>query len=196
MPCKEFFYLFLLDLRQVDFFLEYLVVQGMRGSVFKSVLLNPLVWFGLILTGFTLHYEGYSDAFKVFFELETYRNLAIGAAIYVALFNRQYKKGGGKLDIAETLAAVVVAMYVILLVWGLSLFAVVNYHLGGLAYSDGLRQRYKDAGWIKNNDAAEDAEAIREFTSDIVDGVEFEKGKTYRVIPQEDGSMVIEVVGE
>ena len=196
MPCKEFFYLFLLDLRQFNFLGEYLGVQGMRGSVFKSVLLNPLVWIGLILTGFTLHYEGYSDAFKVFFQLETYRNLAIGAAIYVALFNRQYKKGGGKLDIAETLAAVVVTMYIILLVWGISLFAVVNYHLGGLAYSDGLRQRYKDAGWIQSDDAAEDAEALREFTSDVVDGVEFEKGKTYRVIPQSDGSMIIEVVAE
>ena len=35
-------------------------MQGMRGSVFKSVLLNPLVWIGLVLTGFTLHYEGYN----------------------------------------------------------------------------------------------------------------------------------------
>lgn len=34
-------------------------MEGMRGSVFKAVFLNPLVWIGLVLTGFTLHYEGY-----------------------------------------------------------------------------------------------------------------------------------------
>lgn len=171
-------------------------MQGMRGSVFKSVLLNPLVWIGLILTGFTLHYEGYSNAFKVFFQWQTYRNLAIGAAVYVILFNRQCKRGGRRIDVAETLATVLETMYIILLVWGLSLFAVVNYHQGGLSYSEGLRERYKSAGWIKNDDAAEDAEAVREMTSDIVDGVEFEKGKIYRVIPQEDGSFVIEVIAE
>lgn len=171
-------------------------MQGMRGSVFKSVLLNPLVWIGLILTGFTLHYEGYGNAYSVFFELETYRNLAIGAAIYVILFNRQCKKGGRRIDVSETLAAVLETMYIILLVWGLSLFAVVNYHLGGLSYSEGLRERYKSAGWIKNDNAAEDAEAVREMTEDIVEGVEFEKGKTYRVIPQPDGSMIIEVIAE
>ena len=171
-------------------------MQGMRGSVFKSVLLNPLVWIGLVLTGFTLHYEGYSNAYGVFFEWQTYRNLAIVAVIYVFLFNRQYKKGGAKLDVPETLAAVLETMYIILLVWGVSLFAIVNYHTGGLAYSEGLRQRYKSAGWIKNDNAAEDAEAVREMTSDIVEGVEFEKGKTYHVIPQEDGSFIIEVIGE
>ena len=64
-------------------------MEGMRGSVFKAVFLNPLVWIGLVLTGFTLHYEGYEGAFNVFFELETYRNLALGAAVYVALFDRR-----------------------------------------------------------------------------------------------------------
>lgn len=171
-------------------------MQGMRGSVFKSVLLNPLVWIGLVLTGFTLHYEGYNHAFQIFFEWETYRNLAIGAAVYVFLFNRQYKRGRARIDVAETLATVLETMYIILLVWGISLFAVVNYHLGGLSYSAGLRERYKSAGWIQNDNAAEDAEAVREMTSDIVEGVEFEKGKTYRVIPQPDGTMIIEVIGE
>ena len=56
-------------------------MEGMRGAVFKAVFLNPLVWIGLVLTGFTLHYEGYEGAFNVFFELETYRNLALGAAV-------------------------------------------------------------------------------------------------------------------
>lgn len=171
-------------------------MQGMRGSVFRSVVLNPLVWIGLVLTGFTLHYEGYGNAYSVFFQLETYRNLGIGAAIYVILFNRQYKKGGAKLDVAETLATVLMTMYIILLVWGISLFAIVNYHTGGMAYSEGLRERYRSAGWIKNDNAAEDAEAVREMTSDIVEGVELEKGKTYRVIPQPDGSMIIEVIAE
>ena len=86
-------------------------MEGMRGSVFKAVFLNPLVWIGLVLTGFTLHYEGYEGAFNVFFELETYRNLVLGAAVYVALFDRRYKPGGGRLDISETLAAVLEATF-------------------------------------------------------------------------------------
>lgn len=84
-----------------------------------------------------------------FFELETYRNLALGAAVYVALFDRRYKPGGGRLDISETLAAVLEAMYVIVLTWGITLFAIVNYHLGGMSYSAGLRERYRANGWIK-----------------------------------------------
>ena len=124
-------------------------MEGMRGSVFKAVFLNPLVWIGLVLTGFTLHYEGYEGAFNVFFELETYRNLALGAAVYVALFDRRYKPGGGRLDISETLAAVLEAMYVIVLTWGITLFAIVNYHLGGMSYSAGLRLR-KSGGFGVN----------------------------------------------
>jgi hypothetical protein len=173
-------------------------MEGMRGSVFKAVFLNPLVWIGLVLTGFTLHYEGYEGAFNVFFELETYRNLALGAAVYVALFDRRYKPGGGRLDISETLAAVLEAMYVIVLTWGITLFAIVNYHLGGMSYSAGLRERYRANGWIKNDNAAEDAAAVREMTSGVLEdgGVELEKGKCYRIMPQEDGSMVIEVIEE
>lgn len=173
-------------------------MEGMRGSVFKAVFLNPLVWIGLVLTGFTLHYEGYEGAFNVFFELETYRNLALGAAVYVALFDRRYKPGGGRLDISETLAAVLEAMYVIVLTWGITLFAIVNYHLGGMSYSAGLRERYRANGWIKNDNAAEDAAAVREMTSGVLEdgGIELEKGKRYKIMPQEDGSMVIEVIEE
>ena len=145
-----------------------------------------------------LPYEGYEGTFNVFFELETYRNLALGAAVYVALFDRRYKPGGGRLDISETLAAVLEAMYVIVLTWGITLFAIVNYHLGGMSYSAGLRERYRANGWIKNDNAAEDAAAVREMTSGVLEdgGVELEKGKRYRIMPQEDGSMVIEVIEE
>ena len=99
-------------------------------------------------------------------------------------------KISGKRTLATRLGAKLSTAYHV------SLFAVVNYHLGGLSYSAGLRERYKSAGWIQNDNAAEDAEAVREMTSDIVEGVEFEKGKTYRVIPQPDGTMIIEVIGE
>ena len=33
-------------------------MEGMRGSVFKAVFLNPLVWIGQVLPAFRLHYEG------------------------------------------------------------------------------------------------------------------------------------------
>lgn len=171
-------------------------MQGMRGSFFKSIIINPLVWFGVILTCFTLHYEGFDNAYQIFFQFETYRNLAIGAAIYVALFNRQYKRGGDKLDVKETLLTVLETMYVILFVWGISLFAVVNYHLGGLSYSAGLRERYEAAGWIKNDQAKEDIQAVQEMTGKVLEGMDLEQGKMYKVTPQADGSFIIEVVAE
>ena len=88
------------------------------------------------------------------------------------------------------------AMYVIVLTWGITLFAIVNYHLGGMSYSAGLRERYRANGWIINDTAAEDAAAVREMTSGVLEvvGVELEKGIRYMIMPQEDGSMVIEVI--
>lgn len=171
---------------------------GMRGSFFKSVVLNPLVWLGLTLTGFTVHYEGYRHAFEVFFDLQTYGYVALAAVVYVALFNRQYKKGGRRIDISETLGSVMEAMLIILFVWGLSLFLFVNYHVGGMNYSAELRERYKKAGWIKNDNAAEDYEAVRQMTSGILEGgsMEMEAGKRYKVTPRADGSVVIEVLEE
>lgn len=171
-------------------------MQGMRGSFFKSIIINPLVWFGIILTCFTLHYEGFDNAYQIFFQFETYRNLAIGAAIYVALFNRQYKRGGDKLDVKETLLTVLETMYVILFVWGISLFAVVNYHLGGLSFSANLRERYEAAGWIKDDQAKDEAEAVQEISGKVLEGMDLEQGKMYKVTPQADGSFIIEVVAE
>ena len=172
------------------------IVLGMRGSFFKSVVLNPLVWLGLGLTGFTLHYEGYQHAFEVFLWPKTYGYVALASIIYVALFDRQYKRGGRRIDISETIGTVLEGMLVILMVWGLSLFFCVHYHLGGMSYSAELRERYKKAGWIKNDNAAEDYEAVKELTSGVLEdgSVEMEAGKKYKVTPQPDGSMVIEVL--
>ncbi len=156
------------------------------GSVFKAVLVNPLVWVGLILTGFTLHYEGKERAFDLFYQLETYRNLSIGAAFYVALFDRHYKRGGERLDIGETLMAVLETMYTIIIVWILSLFLVTNYHIGGENYSAALAERYRKSGWT--SDEATEAE------TEMLKGVNIEAGKRYRITPYEDGSFTVEVI--
>lgn len=170
-------------------------MMGMRGSFFKSVIINPLVWAGCVLTGFTLHYEGYDKAFEIFFKPETYRNLAIGAVAYVALFDRRYKKGGEKLDFSETLAAVIEAMSIILLVWVVLLMWFIGYHESGLRYSNKLRERYRENGWMTNDNAAKAATAAKNEASEFLDGeIELQKGQRYKLIPQEDGSIVVEVL--
>lgn len=160
-------------------------MQGERGSFFKSIFLNPLVWIGIVLMLFTIHYEGNKNAFSVFFEVETYRNLAIGTALYVGLFDKKYTKDMERLDISETLLTVVYDMATILLVWAMLLGLVVSYQLTGENYSTALAERYRKNGWV-----AEDNDAV---VKDTLKKMDVEAGKRYKVTPQEDGSFIVEV---
>lgn len=160
-------------------------MQGERGSVFKSFFLNPLVWIGLMLTAFTLGNKEEENAFDLFFEPDTYRNLAIGAALYVGLFDRHYTSGRNHLDWGETLFAVLKTMYVIILIWGGSLFLIINYHSGGEWYSQTLAAKYKKNGWG-------DSKTI----SSINDTEELQTGVSYKVTPNADGSITVETMDE
>ena len=169
-------------------------MHGQSGSSLKGILTNPLVWIAWILTGFTLHYEGYENTFEIFLHPTVYQNLIIGVTIYVLLFNRQYKNKGSKLDIKETLSVILETMYFILFVWLLSLGLIVGYFSGGENYKAALAEKYRRNGWgnAKEDVSEEDKEELR----DIIKNVEIEKGKSYRVTPKDDGSFVIEVIEE
>jgi len=160
---------------------------GERSSVFKSIFLNPLVWVGLLMTFFTLEYNQ-DDIFGVFFVPETYRNIAIAAAVYVGLFGRKYTDGMRKLDWNQTLGGVIEAMLVLLFVWFFSLFAIVHYQRGGEAYSELLRQRYKS-----DNTNAPAAIPGDKTVLDALEKVNVESGQKYKVTPHEDGSFTVEV---
>lgn len=163
---------------------------GERGSVIKAIFLNPKVIIGLVLTFLTLANEE-GHCFDVFYEPTTYRNLAIGSAIYICLFGLVYTEGMRKLDVGETLKSIVETMAIIFLVWFVSLSLVVNYQEGGNSYSALLRKRYQQ------NQNREKNSADIDIDIDIVDkleNAELESGKKYKVTPSEDGNIVIEVL--
>lgn len=161
---------------------------GERGSIFQAVFLNPLVWIGLLLTFFTMEYNK-EDVFGIFFVPETYRNLAIGSAIYVGLFGRKYTEGMNKLDWNQTLGGVIEAMLLVLGVWFFSLFAIIHYQRGGEAYSDLIRKRYQREGVSVQNTAPKNDVAVEE----AMEKVNLQAGKKYKVTPHEDGSFTVEV---
>lgn len=163
-------------------------MRGTSGSVFKAVILNPLVWIAWVLTYFTIHYEGEKNALAIFLNPYMYRNLAIGAAIYVALFDRHYTAGRAKLDIPETLLAVITTMYTILLVWGITLSLIVNYHLGGEWYSAELRERYS------TKTASDDEERPLPRNFDTIKNMNLNSGQKLKIIPNADGTFTVEVL--
>jgi len=159
---------------------------GERGSIIKAVFLNPKVIIGLVLTCLTLiNEEGH--VFDLFYEPKTYRNLAIGSAIYVSLFGLVYTEGMQKLDIIETLKNVIETMAFILLVWGGSLLFVVNYQQGGENYSSLLRRR------LQQNKGTDSDEGVSADIVEALEGIKLETGKSYEVTPDENGSFIIEV---
>lgn len=164
-------------------------MRGNSASFTKSILSNPLVWIGWGLTWFTLHYEEREHAFELFCRPESFRNLIIGALIYVSCFKRQYKKGGEKLDIIATLVAVYETFFTILLTWGLTLGVIVNYHIGGELYRAALHQKYQE---IKGEAPVHVQTA--ETPSAAIS--EMQTGKAYRVVPQPDGTFLVEELPE
>ena len=115
----------------------------------KKLLTSPHIWIGLTLSFLTLHYEGQSDALMVFFNPITYRNLLIGSAIYVAIFDKRYTEHREKFDPKETCIACLETLSAILLVWSISLSLYVSYHESGEIYSETLRTKYAKIQTIK-----------------------------------------------
>lgn len=107
----------------------------------KKILSTPLIWIGLTLTLFTIHYENKDEALSIFFDKTTYRNLAIGSIIYVAIFDKRYTEGHTKLDLKETFSAIIETIATILIVWLISTSLYVGYHQGGEMYSIALQKK-------------------------------------------------------
>ena len=117
----------------------------MKLYMLVKMFTNPLVWIGVILCCFTLHYEGEKHPYEIFFDPITYRNLFIGSGIYVAIFDIKHKAHSDKIDYKETLMTIIEKMAIILFVWLFSLALYVEYHASGEAYSEILRSRYARA---------------------------------------------------
>ncbi len=107
----------------------------------KKILSTPLIWIGLTLTIFTIHYEGLNNALSIFLTPTTYKNLCIGSIIYVAIFDKRYTKGHTKLDLKETFNAILETIATILVVWLISTSLYVGYHQGGEMYSIALQKK-------------------------------------------------------
>jgi len=161
-------------------------MQGERSSVFKSFFFNPLVWIGIALMLFTFYNEE-GHWFEVFFKAETYRNLAIGSAVYVGLFGRKYTDGMRRLDIEQTLVAVIETMLTIFLVWLISLVLLVSYRTGGETYSELLRERYRYTG--NPDDTEVSAERLKSL-----ENIKLKDGQKYKITPNEDGGVTVEVL--
>lgn len=164
-------------------------MRGNSASFTKSILSNPLVWIGGVLTWLTLYYEGKEHAFELFYRPETFRNLIIGAVVYVSCFKRQYKKGGEKLDIIATLVMVYEVFLTILLTWVLTLGVIVNYLVGGEIYRATLQQKYQK---IKEENLHQ--EQMVETSVTVIS--DMQTGKSYRVVPQPDSTVLIEELSE
>jgi hypothetical protein len=141
----------------------------MHDSFFRRCFTNPLVWVGFALTALTLSHNGLEQALDIFFEPETYRNLAIGAAIYTLIFSPQYKNGGEKIALFATLQVVVENMIVIFVAWNISLLLVLNYHWSGLRLTQRMEDLYKsdqenDPSFSVQSESAVPPEVLRQIS--------------------------------
>lgn len=162
-------------------------MQSERSSLFQMTVLNPLVWIGFILAGMTIANEGIDKAFDIFLYPDTYRNIALGAAVYVGLFDRHYTKDMERLDIGETLLAVIKAIAAILVTWVIALILISNYVAGGRNYRKVLTKRHQDR--------TQSTQEVKEkAVYDVLDKIEMKEGAGYRVTPQDDGSVIVEVI--
>ena len=117
----------------------------MKEFSIKKILTNPLVWIGLSLSYFTLHYENSENIYDIFLSFNTYRNLLIGSCIYVAIFNIKYTKNHKHIDILETLYTCIETMFIILFIWLFCLSLYTGFHQTGNMYSRALRAKYSHA---------------------------------------------------
>ena len=113
----------------------------MSNLTLKKILLNPLFWIGIVLSYLTIYYEGQKNAYEIFFNPITYRNLFIGMGLYVAIFDVKYTQNREKIDILETLASCVEKTAIVLFIWIFSLSLYVGFHESGEMYSITLKHK-------------------------------------------------------
>lgn len=170
-------------------------MQGNLGFIFKNIFFNPLVWTGLILTILTLNYE--KDVFEVFFLPKTYGMLAIGAAIYVSLFNIHYTENQEHIDWAETLMSVISAMGIIFFSWFISLSLITGYRASGENLRAQMIKKLAERNAAQtdqtiNSNSLQDSKHIER----LIRGMNLDSGQSYVITPQADGSIAVEIVGE
>lgn len=154
-------------------------------TLIQTIFSYPQVWIGIILAVVTLNGDTSPAVYDVFFKVGTYQSLAILVGIYTLIFDKQYKAGRKGIDIPATLFNLIVSMYVILLVWGLGVFAVVTYLQSGEAYGEVIRKKYKQGQYERQLERPSDTE-LKEL--------QFLEGQKYHVIPKADGSFVVEIL--
>lgn len=158
-------------------------------SLWRTIFSYPQVWIGVFLAFLTVHTYGVEKAFALFFELKTYKYLAFIAAGYAVLFEREYYKGRDGVNIFATLFNAVISFYIILFVWGLGVFACLGYQQSGMAYGKAIQKKYNQG---KHEDVLQDDAEVLKILNQLKDG----DGKKYKIIPNEDGSFVVEVLAD
>lgn len=180
---------------------------GDKISVFRGVFLNPLVWMGLVLTGMTLSHE--QDVFGIFFIPKTYGLLAMGAAIYVALFGIHYTEGREHVNWSETMAQVLYTMGVILVSWVFSLSIIMSYRTSGESLrarmvqklSERAEQSAANGGYSAGN-YNDDSYGSEGYSNEpinveeIISKYNLDRTKSYIITPNPDGSIAVEMISE
>ena len=160
---------------------------GESNSFKSNVLLNPLVWVGVLLAFLHMRYKTDTDVWAVFQEAQTYINLFIGASVYTLVFDRHYTENRERLAIAENFFAIITNAYIIIFTWFMSVFAVTQYHEGGLRYSASLKEH------IENQKDSTRAPAHPQAAPQL-NNVNIESGKKYKFTPTTDGGFIVEVI--
>ncbi len=154
-------------------------------TLWRTIFSYPQVWIGILLTFLTVGNYGAEKAFALFFEPVTYKYAAAFAVGYAFLFERQYSAGRERPDIPATLMNAVVSLYIIVLVWGIGVFACMNYQLGGQAYGEAVKKKYRQGQ--RETISKQDAEVLK--TLEALKALD--NGK-YKITPNGDGSFTVE----
>lgn len=162
---------------------------GERNSFKSNVLLNPLVWIGVLLAVLHLRCKSGNEIWEVFTAPTTYYNLLIGALIWTAIFDRHYTQNREKIDIPATLTCVLLNAYTILATWGIIVFVITEYHAGGLQYSRSIKQHIEANIGQKTSPTAPAPQL-----NIPLNAIDIPSARKYKVTPSADGSFIIEVL--
>ncbi len=155
-------------------------------TLIRTIFSYPQVWIGIILAVVTLNHDTSPAAYDVFFKSGTYQSLAILMGIYTLIFDKQYKAYRNGVDIPATLFNLIVNMYMVLLVWGCGVFVGVSYLQAGETYGEAIRKKYKQGQYEQQAERLDNTAEQK--------NLQLLEGQKYRIVPQADGSFVVEVL--
>lgn len=138
-----------------------------------KIITNPLVLIGVLLTMITLDEADYKNSLQFFLEWRTYRNLIIGAIIYVAIFDRKYTKGRKRIAVLDNIRAVFGSAFVIFISWVMTIGLIVQFQVRGERIGEKIRERYM--GQTYNRGIEEEGIDISHAIKDI----NFQVGRSY-----------------